>query len=694
MKNQKDNRKMQVRDTRVKPVHENSLGAPYWYHLISIVVISLFCIVCYCNIMQAPFVFDDFSNIRNNPFVRVTSLGFGQLYDAAFESVLPRRPIANISFALNYYLGKYDPLGYHIVNLAVHLVNGVLVYFLALIIFRQVSCIGLKGPTQATHSSMPQSPNPSITLMSVFASLIFVAHPLQIQSVTYIVQRMNSMAAMFYFMSLLLYIQGRLARLRWKQLTFLGGAFLAWLLALGSKEIAATLPFVILLYEWCFLRGLSIAWVKKNLWYLLIPLTFVALFAPLALGPQPFESVLAGYVDRDFTLYQRVLTQFRVVIFYVTLLLYPHPSRLNLLHPFMTSHSLLDPITTLISLLLIASLIGTAIFVARRQRLVSFCILWFFLNLVIESSVIGLEMVFEHRLYLPMFGFALMVSHLLFYSLSKKRLWYAIIFSGICISLAMATSMRNEIWQDDEALWSDVLSKHPRSHRAHDNLGIALSQQGRVKEAMGHFLEAMRIKSDDPKTYNNMGTALLDQGRLDEAVGRFSEALEINPAYAEAHYNLGRALSRQGRLNDAISHFSTALKLDPREVDTYNELGNALVKLGYYDDAADLYLEAIRIEPSDVKAHGNLGVVMMGQGRLDEAVSHFSKALQIESDEAQIHSNLGVALVRQERLEEAVRHFSEALRLNPNDENARYNLDFVQKLMSKGTDPSGPVESP
>jgi hypothetical protein len=177
--------------------------ASYGHHLISILVISLLCVISYSNTLESPFVFDDFQHISRNPYIRLTHLDFGKLYDAGFKSPLSNRPVANVSFAFNYYFGKYDPTGYHIFNTMVHLINGILIYFLALIVLRQLSNIRLQQVDHCHDSSIVQSPNPSIRFISLFTALIFVLHPVQTQSVTYIVQRMNTVAAMFYLLSLL-----------------------------------------------------------------------------------------------------------------------------------------------------------------------------------------------------------------------------------------------------------------------------------------------------------------------------------------------------------------------------------------------------------------------------------------------------------------------------------------------------------
>lgn len=578
----------------------------YACHALSVISISLLCIIIYSNTWQTPLLFDDKPNIEHNQYIQLKSIDFQKLWLAGFKSPNSNRPVANISIALNYYFGGFDVAGYHLVNIVIHLINGVLVYFLALILFRQLLHIPGQKLAPSLDCRPSQSANAPITAMALFSALIFVAHPVQSQSVTYIVQRMNSMAVMFYLLSFLLYLRGRLTQIGWRRWVLFLGGIVSWSLALGSKEIAATLPFIILLTEWYFFQDLSLNWLRQDLKYLLLPGILLVLVALIFLGSSLFERIITGCGNRDFTVYERLLTQFRVVIFYITLLLYPHPSRLNLNHYIKTSHSLLDPSTTVVSLLIILVLLALAIYLARRERLISFCILWFLINLVIESSVICLEMIFEHRLYLPMFGFSLLLSYLLFCFMRRRRICAILISLSIVLSLGTATYLRNMTWQDAVTLWSDSVSKSPQYYRPHYNLALALQRRSNVKEALEHYSEAVRLKPDYVQAHVNLGIALGQQGKLKEAIMRFSEALRISPDYAKAHENLGAALVEQGRLREAVEHCSEALRLKPGSAKIHYNLGVALARQEKFQEAAQHLSEALRIEPGYNEARRNL----------------------------------------------------------------------------------------
>ena len=678
-----------------------------------LILLAVLVFIIYSNSMKSPFVFDDKDDILDNPQIRLTRLSVENLTRAGLQSPNPKRLIANISFALNYYFHKYNVAGFHLVNIFIHITTGIFLYFftkITLNIYYVKSSSSIKYQTTTGNRSI----NPEF--ISFFTSLIWLVHPIQIQSVTYIVQRMNSMAAMFYVLSLLLYANGRLAKKRWKNWGFFSCSILSGLLALGSKEISATLPFFILLYEWYFFQEMDISWLKRHLLLLAGLLSVLVLLLFIFTGAHPLERILSDYNHRDFTLTQRVLTEFRVVIFYLSLLMFPHPSRLNLDHDFSISHTLIDPFTTLISIVFITGLIGLSFCMAKKKRLFSFCILWFLGNLVIESSVIGLEIIFEHRNYLPSMLIILMLVMLVCQHIKPK--WFQI---GLLITVAILFSVwtyeRNNVWKDDITLWRDCVEKSPDKARPHNslgaallirenineaiihfsealrikpddlkalnNMGIALAKKGYIEEATGYFTQALHIKPDDDNTHNNIGFVMAKQGNLNQAIKHYSKALQKRPYFAEANNNMGLAMAKQGNINRAIFYYSRALIIKPEFAKAHNNLGLALTKQGNLKKAIDHYFKALQIRPYFADAHNNLGLARAKQHRLDEAISHFSEALRIRPDFAEAHNNIGVALTNQGNLKKAISHFSEALRIRPDFAGARKNLKIGMGLIGK-----------
>ena len=555
------------------------------FSLLAVVVILI-----YADTLTTPFIFDDIANIRDNPHIRVTSLSLKNLIRAAFQSPESSRPVANISFALNYYFNGFNLVGFHLVNIIIHLAGGFFLY-----LFSKAT---LKTPGLRCRSG-------KYGWIPFFTAFIWMVHPLQTQSVAYLVQRMNSLAAMFYILSMLLYVTFRLdTDTRGKWLPFAGCVF-AGILAVGTKQISATLPVLIILYEWYFFQELSLKWVRRHFLILSVILLFLIIISLIYLDFDPAVRILSAYKHREFTLIQRVLTQFRVVIFYLGLMLWPRPSRLNLDHDFVLSYTLTDPVTTLISMLTITALIALAILTAKREPLLSYGIFWFFGNLAIESSVIGLELVFEHRNYLPsMFLILAMVSLVFRY---VKPTWIGIV--SLCVVgtlFTMWTFERNRVWMDELSLYRDCVEKSPAKARPH----------------------------------NNFGAILLRRGRLPEAIDEFQTALRIKPDYADAHYNLGNAMVKQGSLTKGIYHFSEALDRQPGNVKTLNNLAATLVLLERYPEAIEIFNKALAINPTDPDLHRNLALVMKKQGDLQGARQHFSRVLKINPANEMARRNL------------------------------------------------------
>jgi len=360
-------------------------------HLIAMALIAAVALVAYSNTFDVPFHFDDLPNILQNPHIQIKSFTWdrleGLIQNTYRETI---RVFAMFTFAVNYYFGEVNVFGYHLVNLLIHIASGIFLYGLLILTFNL--------------PALKERYEPISYRVALFASLIFIAHPIQTQSVTYIVQRMASMGGMFYLLSMVLYVKGRLSTGR-SRFAYLGGMVFSYLLGIFSKENVAILPLFLCLYEFYFFQNLDLSPRGKKTVITILGILFVLGAIGFAVwGKRYIQVTIEGYEYRSFTMWERVLTQFRVVLYYITLLVYPHPSRLNLDYDFPVSKTILDPPTTLISILIIAGLIGYSVWGAKKKPMLSFWILWYFGNLVIESSIFPLEIVYEHRLYLPAVG--------------------------------------------------------------------------------------------------------------------------------------------------------------------------------------------------------------------------------------------------------------------------------------------------
>ena len=670
------------------------------YHILFCLILLIITAFCYSNTLNTPFVFDDTRNIKDNPHIRLTKLDIKKIYDAGFKSPCSNRPFANISFAMNYYLGWYDVTGYHIVNIAIHFINAILIY-----LFSYITLLLLSGDASALQKRQRLW---QYQVPAFIASLLWLSHPIQTQSVTYIVQRMNSMAVMFYMLSLLFYIYGRLAnagklasRQAGKRWLLFIGCFVSWIVSLGTKEIAITLPLIILLYEWFFFQDLNLGFIKRSFKFWIGPVVIFAIFAMfLYLGADPLDKILKGYENRDFGLYERVLTQFRVVVFYISLLFYPHPGRLNLDHDIEVSHSLFDPITTLFSMLLIIGLILFASItlirykgpasdnrqdVSRYSLLLCFCIFWFFINLALESSVIGLEMAFEHRVYLPSISFFLAITTGVFLFVSRlgrantkadKPIRMAVFISFLIISLLLVitTYQRNKVWHDDLTLWQDCVKKSPNKARTHANLGLAYKERGMLDKSLAESKKALEIDPLFVQAYNNIGVVYQEKGDLDASIVEFQNAIRISSNFATAYNNLSSVYFKKGMIDEAVEEAQKALNIDPDYATAHNSLACAYIGKGLTEKAIAEFQKAIFLSPLYANAYNNLGRAYNSKEMFDEAIAEFQKAVNIDPAHEKAHEGLGTSYLKKGMQKQAITEFRKALDINPDNSSLRYVL--------------------
>jgi tetratricopeptide (TPR) repeat protein len=561
---------------------------PHWLknNIVLIPLLAVITFVLYANTLNSPFALDDYHNIIANKPIRITELSIEALNGIIQDSLIERRPVANISLALNYYFHQYDVSGYHHVNIVIHILNGIFFF-----LFVQFTLNFASGVVSQKHKN----------LIAFSAALLWLVHPLQTQSVTYIIQRMNSLATMFYLLSFVCYIRARINANKLMRFILACGSLTAGILAIGSKENGVMLPVFILLYEWFFFQDLRLNLRKHHYVILALLMMFLLGAVFFYLGPNPLKA-LTNYGGRDFTLEERLLTQLRVVIFYITVVLLPLPSRLTLEHDFPLSYSFLLPATTLFSLLALIGILFAALFLAKRERIFSFCLLWFLGNLFIESSFIPLEIIFEHRTYLPSMMLILLVV-LVVYRLIANNLLKALLLVATVILLSSATYARNSIWENELSLWTDIAEKAPKKARAQMNLGIILSKEGRMDEATTYLTRAVQLDPDYDLGYYSLGDLQMKQGKFIAASKSYQKAVQIKPSNNLARFNLGKALAAAGKHQNAVFHYKRAAGRDPFiSHQIYYFMGNSLYHLGRFPEAINAYTSALQLQPNYMEA--------------------------------------------------------------------------------------------
>ncbi|UCD85428.1 MAG: tetratricopeptide repeat protein [Deltaproteobacteria bacterium] len=637
-----------------------------FFKISPVLLIAIVCFLAYSNTFDVSFQYDDKTGIVENRYIHMRELSLSDLIPALTKGRYANRPVAQLSFSLNYYFGKLDLFGYHLVNILVHALTGIILYFLLVITLDL-------GPLRGRYEKREW--------LALLIVLLWAVHPIQTQSVTYILQRMTSMAGMFFLLSLYLYVRGRLGETRSFKIWCYSGSAVTAILALGSKEVAGVLPLILVLYEFYFFQNLDSRVIKRKWLQIASVLVAFSIIVLIYLGPDFIWKILAPYQDWDFTLSERLLTQLRVIMYYLSLLVFPLPSRLHLDYDFSISHSLFNPVSTFFSLLGLIGMIGLGVYLARRRPLASFGIFWFLGNLVVESSIIPLELVFEHRLYLPLLGFLLFFTGIADRRIIGRGIIYGA-FTAIFI-FTFWTIQRNIVWKDEFSLWSDCLKKSPNKESSHNNLGIAYFNKEMYDEAIGHYQRALDIKPDCADYYMNLGIAYAKKGMLNEAVRECQQALQIEPFNSKARVDLGNIYYNGGMYDEAIKEYQQAMILDPDNSKAYTNLGRAYEKKGMHDEAFEKYRQALITDPGDAQAHTNLGLAYFNKGQYDGAIREYRLAIEINPESAKAYHNLGNAYAKKGMFDEAIREFQQALRLRPDFAEALYNLGNAYRDQGK-----------
>jgi len=678
-----------------------STNALFKYPLVFL-TFSLVGLLLYGHTLQVPFYLDDFINIRDR-LCAINSLSPGEFVNATFESFAPRRPLANLSFAMNYYFHGLSLPGYHLVNIVIHVINGILLY---LFVLKTITLPGLRH--KCRHP----------VWAAVLASLLWFVNPVQIQSVTYIVQRMNSMATLFFLCSFLSYVYGRLARKTQARIALLALCALCWVFSMASKEIALTLPGLIFVYEWLFFQDLARAWIKKSAIYVVIGLTGVLTAVYLVYHYTPLSFFTSIFQPRPYTALERFLTEGRVILFYISLLAYPHPGRLNLNHDMAISRSLLDPFTTLLSFAALFVLLVFTILTAKRYRIVAFCMIWFFANVAIEALAAGTEPIFEHRAYLPSMLFFVPFVWVAFRGINKPKIIVPVI-TALIIVLSFWTYQRNALWMDPVAFWEDAVRKSPYHFRSHANLGMSYLQAKAYDSALKPLQKALTLNPPYPaEIYTNLGLLYLEIGKQDqarqnleravslnpnnfvgldflgtlyrkqkshsEAIRYYRRATTINPKYAPSYYNLGTLYSEMGDTDNAVKTLTQALALRPMWSEAYSTLGLVRAEKGCFDHAEAALLKAVSINAKDHEALFNLAKVYDLTGRYEMAAKTYETLIGISPKDVEAMHNLGIIYLNQlKNIEKATFYFKKALATDPEYDNAVIARNILSQITVK-----------
>ncbi|MBF0490405.1 MAG: tetratricopeptide repeat protein [Candidatus Omnitrophica bacterium] len=627
-------------------------------------------LMAYSNTFHASFQFDDKPSITANYAIK----HLGDI--STIWNSWPCRFLTYLSFAFNYRLSYLDVLGYHLTNILIHLGAALLLWWLTLLTFETPV---MKNDKLSAYANR----------IALLAGLIFVSHPIQTEAVTYIVQRASSLAGLFYLATLSCYVKARLLEEDRSKSTqrrvFYVFALILTVGTMFTKEHVITLPFAILLYEGCFLkRGNKFDWQK------VAPFLLTVFIIPLSM-------VLTKYIDlhgmrrtiegpQGISSLEYLLTQFRVILTYIRLLILPINQNLD--YEYSISHSLFE-LDTFVSLMILIAIFFIALRLFKNFRLLAFSIFWFFLTLLPESSIIPIrDVIFEHRLYLPMVGYSLFLVGGIFYIAEKKSLKIVCVLLGLVIGInSYLTYERNKVWQDEFHLWDDTVHKSPHKERPVNvrgslyealgkydlaiadynksmelnphfiaplaNRGNSYFKQGQLDLAIADYTRVIQLIPNDSGTYNNRGSVYLKQGDLGKAVKDFNKAIELNPVYFDAYANRGDCYMKLGKVTEALADYNKTVRLSPDSIQAYNNRANLYDRLKDFDKAVQDYTQAIRLNPKMTVLYLNRGASYFREGRFHEAEADFSQAIQLNGAYREAYINRAVTYLKLQNYDRA-----------------------------------------
>jgi tetratricopeptide (TPR) repeat protein len=650
-------------------------------------------LIAYHPSFSIPFLYDDVPAIPDNPTIRHL-WPIGPVLSPSARLTTSGRPVINLSLAINYAFGQTDVTGYHALNLAIHILSGLVLFGLVRhTLLRQG--YGGQAPTSRLAARRSEISDlrfeiaADATLLAFTVAALWMLHPLQTESVTYIVQRAESLMGLFYLLTLYCFVRGaesartlnaerrtpnaespttnyELPTTERRRLSDYSSSLWmlasvgACLLGMASKEVMVSAPLLVLLYDRTFVAGsFRAAWQNHWRLYLGLAASWLLLgFLVVSTGGNRNGS--AGF-SSGMTWWTYALTQLPAVVHYLRLSLWPHPLIFDYGTSVVKQAGQVIPSALIIAALAIGTVLGL-----RRWPAIGFAGVWFFAILAPSSSVVPVvtETMAEQRMYLPLAAVVALVV-LGIHTWAGRLGAYALL--ALAVPLGILTFQRNQDYGTELSIWSDTVAKRPENARAHNNLGKILGRAGREAEALPQYQQAVQLKPTDPDYHYNLATALSDAGRAQESFGQFEETLRLAPDYAVAHLNYGLALMKAGQASKAIAQYKEALRIDPDYADAHNDWGIAVGQAGQMPEAIAQFEEALRLNPDNADAHNNLGFAYRQTGRLEEALVQFKAALRIKPGFDEARNNLALGLDKLGRTTEAIGQYQELLRSNPSD---------------------------
>lgn len=637
---------------------ERRRAGPFWARLI----LTLALLVTYANSFRGVFVLDDYLAIQQNSTIADLS-DLGQVLSPPRVSAVTARPFVNLTLAVDYALWGLDVRGYHVTNLLIHVGAALLVFGIVRRVWgrreRQNGTDARSGPTtgNANRSSS------QATLWAAVIAAVWALHPLQTESVTFIVMRSESLAGLFYLLTIYAFIryaeEGRL----WG---WAGVAVASSSLGMMSKEYVVSIPLLVLAFDWMLYAGSLRSALRTRRWlYLGLALSWLPLVAVLVQSGA--DRAGTGGFGTVLTPWHYLLTSCRALVIYLRLAFWPDALCFDYGRAVIRDVWSVAP-----QALLLLGLAGATAVGLWRRSLLGFAGLWFFAIIAPSSSIVPLasQTAAEHRMYLPLLAVVVVVAVVAHRYLGNRG-WIVLMVTAPV--LGVMTFNRNALYADPIALWQDTVDKQPNNARARNNLGVELLGVGRVIEAVAHLEAANEAMRERESSFmSNLALALLELGRLEEAQARAQRSYELDPKCSDAYTALAAVAARRGQLEEARDWMDKATALAPGNKETLLQRGRILWRMGKPEEAAREYRHVLEMDKDNSMAEFWLGRIAFDAGKWSEAVARYGRAVRLNPSFAEAHNNLAGALANAGDNARAIEHYAKAVELSPKLTSARF----------------------
>ena len=622
--------------------------------LAGLAMVALIAIV-YSNSLQAPLIFDDIPSISINESIKHLSTAFSPPKNSG--ATVAGRPVLNASFALNHALTGTSVPGLHITNLLIHSLAALVLW-------------GILRRTLEQPLFQGRYNNDAVTI-AWLATALWAVHPLQTESVTYVVQRAESLVGLFYLLTLYAFIRSN-ENNSWRGWSWL--TVIACLAGMGSKEVMATAPLIVLLYDRTFLSGTFRESVRRHgLCHAALASTWLLLcYLVITNGARGNSVGFSGEV----TPWNYLCTQSYALVRYLGLSICPVSLTLDY-----GTLIVKDLLTVVLCGTLVTVLLAATVYALFRRPRAGFLGAWFFVILAPTSSAIPVitQTVAEHRMYLPLAAVTTAVVLLALQVGAKYRTTSLAVLMTVA---GVMTWQRNLIYGSAISIWEDTVAKQPKTPRALNNLGLIYGDMNRLPEAIKLFSYVLILDPNTTETNYNLASALARIGRDEESIKYYQASIAAKADNVQALANFGAALQRLGRIDEAITEYETALRFDPRLAESHYNLGLALLLRNRAEEGLIHLRESVQLSPNDAGYLQSLVRSLSENGHGAEAIPVCENLAQIKPT-ADNYTFLGVLYARNGRLEKARDAFLTAIQIAPGNIEANDNLAKANTMLAK-----------